>query len=56
MLLTLFDRVRPIDCFVAYVGPQALYAYIKDVCARINKGPIEQGKPYLSVHRQAYNL
>ena len=46
----------PLTVFVAFAGPQALYADIKDVCASINKGPIEQGKPYLSVHRQAYNL
>ncbi|KAL3136133.1 hypothetical protein ABBQ32_007153 [Trebouxia sp. C0010 RCD-2024] len=47
-------QTAEISIFVA--GPQALYADIKDICASINKGPIQQGKPYLSVHRQAYNL
>ena len=43
-------------CVCVCVGPQALYADIKDICAGINKGRAQQGKPFLSVHRQAYNL
>ena len=45
----------PVAVYV-HAGPQAMYADIKNICAGINGGSGQQCKPYLSVHRQAYNL